>query len=220
MNPPLPSQTGGQMGRYTSPQWGWDVPWTLLPGKAVLAQIPDSPGALGPGLGTHLVCRLQLGVKLAEDLLQVLADDVGQHIQPAPGARGAGFSPGTEAASPHRLQHRDSPCLPGTYQNQHGGWGRLPPTPKWSPSEAKPSHSISIYKARQGSWPASSPGQETLLHISDSGGLMAGGLSPTKQLSPTQHLDPKLPMPHSCSHMCPHPSPAASWNGIGERGLD
>lgn len=51
------------------------------------SQISGSPGVLRLGLGTHLICCLQLGVKLAEDLLQVLADDVSQHIQPAPGAR-------------------------------------------------------------------------------------------------------------------------------------
>lgn len=60
------------------------------PGSVTPQAPPKHPvlqGLLRPGLGTHLICRLQLGVKLAEDLLQVLADHVGQHIQPAPGAR-------------------------------------------------------------------------------------------------------------------------------------
>lgn len=67
--------------------------WKL--GAQVLPHSPPKYPALQglrPGLGTHLIRRLQLGVKLAEDLLQVLADDVRQHVQPAPGARGRAFT--------------------------------------------------------------------------------------------------------------------------------
>ena len=39
---------------------------------------------------THLISSLQFGVKLTEDLLQLLTDHVGQHVQTAPGEEGEG----------------------------------------------------------------------------------------------------------------------------------
>lgn len=104
------------------------------------SQTPSSPGALRPGLGTHLIRCLQLGIKLAEDLLQVLADDVSQHVQPAPGARGAGLSPGSEAFPV-------GPCSLPTGDLSGSAWS-LGPTPSpGSPKEAQPSHPVSVYKA-------------------------------------------------------------------------
>jgi hypothetical protein len=48
------------------------------------AQTPGPLGVPQEQCDTHLICCFQLGIKLTEDLFQVLADHVSQHIQPAP----------------------------------------------------------------------------------------------------------------------------------------
>lgn len=137
--------------------------------------IPSSPGALVPTLGTHLVRRLQLGIKLAEDLLQVLANNVGQHIQPAPGPEGTGLSPGTGATSLNTPQHNHAPCPPRTQQ-------------EW------PSAPVSICKACEQLQLASRHP-----HPPDSGGLHEpGATQPHGRVSTHSLPDPKAePNPES-----------------------
>lgn len=57
------------------------------------------------GVGAYLISCLQLGIKLTEDLLELLPDDVGKHVQPPPGTEVSkrGPEPGQEARATHRV---------------------------------------------------------------------------------------------------------------------
>ena len=127
------------------------------------------PRYLGPGLDTYLICCLQLGVKLAENLLQVLADHIGQHIQPAPAARsGRTFI----LQSPPSATGPSIPP-PGPTRAQHGGQGSPPTTAQGRPGPLILSQST---RAHEWLWWASSPRHPCTTQ--DSGGPQAGATQP------------------------------------------
>lgn len=63
----------------------------------------------------HLISGFQLGIKLTENLFQLLPDDVGKHVEPPPGTQ-RGVSP------------RPRRCEEGRWKI--GPWGVLCPQPR------------------------------------------------------------------------------------------
>lgn len=117
------------------------------PGTSAVLGYPRSTSRLGvpqEQYDTHLVCCFQLGIKLTEDLFQVLADHISQHIQPAPedqNVQGCHLAPSSPSYT-GQVQPFSLPATEPIRTLPPGTQGR--PNPPILPQETKPWGSPSL----------------------------------------------------------------------------